>query len=108
MSQHVRRDPPRPRGERTRVARLRQPARGEPREIHAAQPPQRDAGIEKVLLDEMAERGAETLLVFRHDGGVGDRQTQRTAENRRHREPVRAGPDHARLREGVQIGRERP
>jgi hypothetical protein len=69
---------------------------------------QRDAGIEKVLLDEMAERGAEALLVFRHDGGVGDRQAERTAEDRRHREPVRAGPNHARLREGVQIGRERP
>ena len=52
--------------------------------------------------DEAAERGAETLLLVRDDGGVGDRDAERVAEQRGDREPVGDAADEAGLGGGLQ------
>ena len=52
--------------------------------------------------DEAAERGAETLLLGRDDGGVGDRDAERVAEQRGDREPVGDAADEAGLGGGLQ------
>ncbi len=52
--------------------------------------------------DEAAEGGAETLLLARDDGGVGDRDAERVAEQRGDREPVGDAADEAGLGGGLE------
>ena len=61
-------------------------------------------GGQEVVGDEPSERAGDAGLVARHDPGVGDRQSQRPAEQRHHREPVGAGADHAGFGERPHIG----
>ena len=57
---------------------------------------------EHVPGDEPAERAAQPLLLARDDGGVRDRQAERVAEQRGHREPVGDAADEAGLGGGLQ------
>ena len=62
-------------------------------------------GGEHVGGDEAAEGGAEALLLVWDDGGVGDRDAERVAEQRGDREPVGDAADEAGLGGGLeQVG----
>ena len=55
------------------------------------------------MLDEVAERAPDPVLAVGDDGGVGDRDVERMAEQRRDREPVGEATDHRRLRRGPDV-----
>jgi hypothetical protein len=54
---------------------------------------------EKVLLDEVAQAAADTVLARRNDRGMRDRQAEWVPEDGRHREPVGESADHCRFRD---------
>ena len=61
-----------------------------------------DDGLgQEVLADEVAEVRPQRVLLGGDDRGVRDRQAQRTAEERRHGEPVGERTHHPRLGGGV-------
>ena len=62
-----------------------------------------DVGGEEVLLHEGTERLAELVLAFADDGGVGDREAERVAEQRGHREPVGHATHHRRLGRSLDV-----
>ena len=65
-------------------------------------------GVEEVLLHELAESGGELILALDDQRGVRYRQAQGTAEQSRHREPVRDAADHGRLGAGLHVVEESP
>ncbi len=91
-----------------RVVGIVDPVRQPADDIDTRELAVRHLGGEKVVGDEAAERGADAVLVVRHDAGMGDRNPEGMAEQRDHREPVGAGPDHPGFREGAHIGNPRP
>ena len=94
--------------DRPRVALVLEPSRRETDSVDRREAGDRDAGREEVVGDEAAERRPDPPLVFRHDGGMGNRQAEGTAKERDDREPVGAGPHHAGFRERAEIGRPDP
>jgi len=58
-------------------------------------------GREEVVFDEAAECAADPVLVGRNDRRVGNRQSQRMAEESRHSEPVGESTNHAGLGAGL-------
>ena len=93
---------------RPRVAFVFEPSRRKTDEVDRRQARDGDAWGEKVVGDEAPHRRADAPLVFRHDGGMGDRQPEGTTKKRDDGEPVGARPDHAGFREGAEIGRPGP
>ena len=69
------------------------PFRDERCEIDFAQLGFHRPGIEEMLLDEFAELVGDAMLVVLDDGGVRNRQSQRPAEQRHNRVPVRKSAD---------------
>ena len=100
----------RPRGgcDRPRVALVLEPLRRETDKIDRRQARDGDTRGEKVVGDEPPHRRADAPLVFRHDGGMGDRQPEGTAKKRDDGEPVGAGANHAGFGEGAEVRRPDP
>jgi hypothetical protein len=63
---------------------------------------------QKIVGDEPPHPRTDAPLVFRHDGGVGNRQPERMAKKRDDGEPVGARPHHAGFGEGPEIRRPDP
>jgi len=81
------------------LRRIGQPAGDRARHVEAAGSPGDDDRDQEIGAEELRERVADPVLVARHYGCVRDRQAERMAEQRGHREPVRQPTDHRRLRE---------
>ena len=94
--------------DRPRVALVLEPPGGKTGEVDRREARDGDAGTEEIVGDEAAERRPDSALVFRHDGGVGNRQSERMAKERDDGEPVGACSHHARFRERAEIGRPGP
>jgi hypothetical protein len=75
----------------------REPAGEAPAQLEAAEPLGDDLGCEEIALDEIAQPRADAIFAPRQDRRVGDGQTERMAEERRHREPVGKSAHHRRL-----------
>ena len=58
-------------------------------------------GDQEIVAQEIGERVADPVLVARDDRGVRDRQAERVAEQRGHREPVGQPADHRRFGKGA-------
>ena len=84
-----------------------QEAAGGAGEIEPAHPPRHHRGDQEILAQEGGERVADPILVARDDRGVRDRQAERVAEQRGHREPVGKTADHRGFREGADIAERR-
>ena len=67
-------------------------------QVEAGEHPGDLIGGEHMGGDEAAERGAETFLLLRDDGGVRDRDAEWVAEQRGDREPVGDAAHEARFR----------
>ena len=75
------------------------------RKVEPGQHPGDLVGGEDMGGDEAAERSAEALLLVRDDGGMGDRNAEGVAEQRRDREPVGDAANKACLGGGLeQVG----
>jgi hypothetical protein len=72
---------------------------------HAARDHRRD---EKIFLEEIRKRLADTILVAGDDRRMRDRQAERVAEQSRDREPVGEAADHRGFRECLHISEARP
>ena len=72
-------------------------------QVDVAHPPRDDRRDQEILLEEIGQRLADPVLVAGDDGRVRDRQAERVAEQRRHREPVGQAADHRCLGEGLHI-----
>src|SRR5260221_5179395 len=72
-----------------------------------ADPLGKNIGSEEVLLHELAQSGGELIFALDDQRSVRYRQAKRTAEESRHREPVRNASDHGRLGAGLHIARQR-
>ena len=83
------------------VCRNRPVAAGD---VDVAHPPRDHRRDQEILLEEVGERLADPVLVARDDRGVRDRQAERVAEQRRHREPVGEAADHRRFGERLDVG----
>ena len=83
---------------RRRSARKRPTAPATSTLLH---PPRDHRRGEEIVLEEVGERVADPVLVARDDRGVRDRQAERMAEQRGHREPVGEAADHRRFGEGA-------
>ena len=86
-------------GQHPRLLRLRQPvaqARGRVEDLQLGQQRLR---LEEVVAHEQRQAVGDARLAARDDGGMRDRQVQRAAEQRHHREPVGQCADHGRLAE---------
>ena len=81
------------------MARLCKPRGETRRRIELRQLGEHLFGAEKVRADEGREVLADPVLVARDDRRVRDRQSERVAEERHDREPVRDRADHRGLRE---------
>jgi hypothetical protein len=90
-------------GEAGGIGRIGQPAGEPPGDLGRTDAFGDDVGVEEVLLHELAERGGELVLALDKERGVRNRQAKRTAEQRRHREPVRDAADHGRLGAGLDV-----
>ncbi len=95
-------------GEPGRVGRLGQPAAQARNEARRTDPLGQHLGVEEVLLDELAQGGGELVLALDQQRGMRDRQPQRAAEQRRHREPVGHPADHGRLGPGLHVAEQSP
>ena len=71
-----------------RVTVVLEPGAEPRRQVGAAQPALDGLANEKMIADEARQRAADLVLARRYDRGVRDRQAQRPAKQRRHREPV--------------------
>ena len=87
-------------GDGVRVRRLQQPAAQRVRGPELGDALHQRRGGEEVVLDEFRKPARDPLLVARDDRGVRDRQVERPAEQRHHREPVGERADHRGLGEG--------
>jgi hypothetical protein len=75
------------------VGAIGEPRRGPLRDASAADALGDDHRAEEVLLDELAEGAAELVLALAYDGGVGDGEAERVAEQRGDCEPVGQAAD---------------
>ena len=71
-----------------RLLWLRQPLAQPGRRVEHLQPCQQVLRFQEVVAHERGQAVGDARLVARDDGGVRDRQAQRVAEQRHHREPV--------------------
>ena len=76
---------------------MRQPFGDAPARLDLAQPVGQGLGVEEMRLEEAPDGLCRARLVARQKRGMGDRQTQRMAEQRLDREPVGQAADNARL-----------
>ena len=95
-------------GEAGGVGRVGQPDGQPGHEVGGADPFGEDLGVEEVLLHELAQGGGELVLALDDQRGVRYRQAQRTAEQRRDREPVGDATDHGRFGGGLHIAEQGP
>ena len=95
-------------GEAGGVGLVGQPGGQAGNEPGGADPLGQDIGVEEVLLHELAEGGGELVLALDDQRGVRYRQAQGTAEQGRHREPVRDTADHGGLGAGLHVAEEGP
>ncbi len=93
-------------GEASGVAPVGQPGGQAGNEPSGTYPLGQDIGVEEVLLHELAEGDGELVLALDDQRGVRYRQAQRTAEQGRHREPVRYAADHGGLSAGLHVAEE--
>jgi hypothetical protein len=74
-----------------------------PREVQIAHAPRDNRGSKEVVAQEACHRIGDAVLVGRDDRGVRDRDSERMAKQRGHREPVGQAADHRRFGEGNQV-----
>ena len=80
--------------ERATVLRRCEPVGEMLRDVERREPSGEHIAAQKVARDEAAETAADLILACRDDRRVRDRDPERMAEERRHREPVRHAADH--------------
>ena len=76
------------------ILRLHQPVGQCARRIKTADLVEQLRSAQEVVADKTRQIFANTVLVLRNDGGVGNRQAEGVAKQRHHRKPVGYSPHH--------------